>query len=45
MRVVTRFLLSIFVATLIVQATGISKSFAECPPNCDPVQPPPKDKP
>ena len=34
MRALVRIVLSIFVAALIVQTTAISKSFADCPPNC-----------
>jgi hypothetical protein len=43
MRALVRIVLSIFVAALIVQTAGISKSFADCPPNCKPKEaPPPK---
>jgi hypothetical protein len=38
---ITRLVLSTFVAIVIFQAAGISKVFADCPPNCsgDPVKP------
>src|ERR1700757_2644659 len=49
---VVRIVLSIFVAALIVQTTAISKSFADCPPNCrkgnqsaPPASPPPSNPP
>src|ERR1700739_2573333 len=52
MRHLVRIVLSIFVAALIVQTTAISKSFADCPPNCrkgnqsaPPASPPPSNPP
>jgi hypothetical protein len=41
MKILLRTVLSVFVAAFIVQTIGVSKSFAECPPNC----PPPKTNP
>jgi hypothetical protein len=41
MRILVRIALSIFVAAFVIQVAGVSKSFAECPPNC----PPPKTTP
>jgi hypothetical protein len=45
MRALVRIVLSIFVAAMIVQTTGISKSFAECPPNCGKRNSPPASAP
>jgi hypothetical protein len=45
MRALVRIVLSIFVAAMIVQTTGISKSFAECPPNCGKRNAPPASAP